>query len=497
MKDAPLLVDREVPVGSLSKKVTNAKFGSAAVLVAAFALTNFYGWVLNASIYSEVASYAGVLRETSTFLYGFVLLTIGLIAQFRPRWLDKRILLVIAVFCSITALPILLLAIPQKDIVFSGIGFMLLNIGHAWAYAVVALAACQLWSLRASVITVALGYALGEICTILVPVPSLELGIAICCLIAFAILVLLYRMSSKSLDLISAGTSAAHLQHSNPESFLKPLNKFYLCAAFFGFAFGYCLTLNEVDSTPVSHSFFALLLVVVALWIIFSKGEEKADTLFSICVLLVIAGFLSAPFTFFTNLTFANGFLRVGTKTFEILIWIVFIAIGRRNLFALLPMVGVVECLNMVGLSLGAVIGHTSNDLLSSNQQLVASIAAVAAFLFIAFLWFVFRNFSFDATIRGVVTYDSLNGEQSVDDIERRCEEIGSKKDLTSRQIEIFTMLARGRNSRFIREYYVLSNNTVKSHIRHIYQKLNIHSQQELIDLVEAHKEEPHGRPCA
>ena len=46
-------------------------------------------------------------------------------------------------------------------------------------------------------------------------------------------------------------------------------------------------------------------------------------------------------------------------------------------------------------------------------------------------------------------------------------------------------LLARGRTSPVIQEKLVLSHNTVKTHVRHIYAKLGIHSQQELIDIVE------------
>ena len=37
-----------------------------------------------------------------------------------------------------------------------------------------------------------------------------------------------------------------------------------------------------------------------------------------------------------------------------------------------------------------------------------------------------------------------------------------------------------------IRDMLVLSRNTVKTHVQNIYAKLGVHSQQELIDLVEA-----------
>ena len=41
---------------------------------------------------------------------------------------------------------------------------------------------------------------------------------------------------------------------------------------------------------------------------------------------------------------------------------------------------------------------------------------------------------------------------------------------------------------RFVMEHYVISRNTVKSHVKHIYAKLGVHSQQELIDLVERYE---------
>ena len=63
---------------------------------------------------------------------------------------------------------------------------------------------------------------------------------------------------------------------------------------------------------------------------------------------------------------------------------------------------------------------------------------------------------------------------------------MGAQHGLTERETEIFSMLARGRNGTFIMEHYVISRNTVKSHIKHIYAKLDVHSQQELIDLVES-----------
>lgn len=63
--------------------------------------------------------------------------------------------------------------------------------------------------------------------------------------------------------------------------------------------------------------------------------------------------------------------------------------------------------------------------------------------------------------------------------------ELAEAFSLTGREKEIADYLVRGRDIVFISNDLFLSKNTVSTHIRHIYQKLNIHSKQELITIVE------------
>jgi DNA-binding CsgD family transcriptional regulator len=60
---------------------------------------------------------------------------------------------------------------------------------------------------------------------------------------------------------------------------------------------------------------------------------------------------------------------------------------------------------------------------------------------------------------------------------------IGSRYFLTEREREILSLLVAGRTVPFISEQLGVSQNTVKTHVRHIYAKLDIHDRQELIDL--------------
>ena len=57
---------------------------------------------------------------------------------------------------------------------------------------------------------------------------------------------------------------------------------------------------------------------------------------------------------------------------------------------------------------------------------------------------------------------------------------------LSPRETEVFLLLARGRDTAYIQKSLFISAGTVSSHRRRIYQKMGVHTKQELLDLVEA-----------
>ena len=69
-----------------------------------------------------------------------------------------------------------------------------------------------------------------------------------------------------------------------------------------------------------------------------------------------------------------------------------------------------------------------------------------------------------------------------------RCEKLAEQYGLTRREFEILGLLVRGRSKAHIAEAFIISENTVRGHVKHIYAKLEIHNKQELLDLFEATK---------
>ena len=68
----------------------------------------------------------------------------------------------------------------------------------------------------------------------------------------------------------------------------------------------------------------------------------------------------------------------------------------------------------------------------------------------------------------------------------RQCALVATQYGLSPRESEVMRLLAKGRDAAYIATFFVISPYTAKTHIHNVYKKLGIHSQQELIDLVEA-----------
>ena len=67
--------------------------------------------------------------------------------------------------------------------------------------------------------------------------------------------------------------------------------------------------------------------------------------------------------------------------------------------------------------------------------------------------------------------------------IEERLAQWGDEMRFTAREKEIAVLLAQGRTQPRIADMLGISENTVGTHVRHIYQKTEVHDRQQFIDL--------------
>lgn len=518
----------------MSWSAKNAK--SMLVVCVAAALFPFGAHFQMAGVYAAVADYGAGLREASTGLRVILFLLLVLVASWRPRILDQRTLGVASIGCALTSFVALELAIPSVNVGFSAVGLACSGVATVWAGAQLALAFIRLDSLREAVVAVSVGSLAGRAAAGVIPAFDPHVAVALCPIIQVVIIALLYKGNSGTLTAIAHQDAPVDVELANPASFLPPVSGLFLCALLFHIASGYGLALGEGIALEGPQVFPVFVLAGITVWLLFGRADEKADSLFSISFLLVTAGYLSAPFAVLVGANTAHALINAGTFCFDVLAWIAVIAIGRRNVLALLPTFGLLRCMMSLGTLLGATIGHMSSSLVGTSPMLMQAIAAGMLFLFVAVTWVWLRDFSFSQTIRGIellpeggrlqvapsgdfadgaagavvcrglagnpempegrdgvaadtrdesLSKDSVIPDERESRFDARCAELACAAGLAERESEILAFLARGRNGRYLMDHYVVSRNTVKSHIKHIYAKLGVHSQQELIDRVE------------
>ena len=72
-----------------------------------------------------------------------------------------------------------------------------------------------------------------------------------------------------------------------------------------------------------------------------------------------------------------------------------------------------------------------------------------------------------------------------IDTVSHRAKRLAQQIGLSARELEVLEEFARGRSAASIAEKLFISTNTVKTHLRRIYEKAGIHSRRELLDMME------------
>ena len=85
----------------------------------------------------------------------------------------------------------------------------------------------------------------------------------------------------------------------------------------------------------------------------------------------------------------------------------------------------------------------------------------------------------------------AATGPQLADRVSKRCKRLSELYGLSSREAEVMELLVRGYSGPAIAEMLFISENTMRTHSKRIYAKLDIHKKQDLIDLVDSFDPEP------
>ncbi len=472
--------------------------------------------LMNGSLFPQFDAIFMFARDISVTFSAATLLGLGFAAYRAPRLLRERAIVGTAVACLLGGGALLALGLELESPTALVAGASLAAIGRSVATVSTALYLARL-EMHATAVIIAAAYTVQLAAS---PASSLLppwVGTALFLIFPLAAIALTARGARLYFDMAHDRPAPSDIAVTRPASFLAPFSALFVCLFLFQVAFGFALRFGDVDGVPrACASILSARLACVALYVICSRRRFPADGLVQLSALAVMAGFLLAT----QPLLIADGgaadvaLLNAGNGLFAMAAQMALIMIAARNPLGAITTVAWGTGVSASGSLTGAAAGMLANAAAESVPTLQAAIPAALLLIFAAYVTIGLKRFTFAGAIDGIdpvpvgMPASTKNGTgagegagtgadagagaipmpaaRTTDEtFATRCATIASEFSLTPREAEVFAMLARGRDRAYIEEELVVSRNTVKAHVKHIYAKLDIHSHQELLDLVE------------
>lgn len=265
----------------------------------------------------------------------------------------------------------------------------------------------------------------------------------------------------------------------------KPLAYFLLSRSAFGIVMGFCLEiplhLEPDDTSPVLLAMgLAALIASVNMYV---RSSDKLYTALPTLLFLSV-GITYLPF-FEQGLQGAAG-ASVGIVWFA---WAIFSAFQLSDLKERCGMGELTLCLaEKTVLSLAIVAGILLYRLFEAALAGQPSAAVTGYIAFAGTMACVLASSGTMARLVSARKEDEMRADLLRTRREREealYDRIAREFGLSTREHEVLRMLADGYTRTYIREALGISDGTAKAHIAHVYQKLDIHRKDDLLDLID------------
>ena len=211
--------------------------------------------------------------------------------------------------------------------------------------------------------------------------------------------------------------------------------------------------------------------------------SKHMEWTFNACLSFMVVGLaaMTLGFTSSDLQPLARIFIPIGYAAFDILVWSMMGLFSREEKASAGRIVAVAMGVEQAGILFGEILGIFLGSHTTSLEPPAFLILSYALILVVA------GYIRFCAALWQEDVSEGEGGPVVVEGTEH-LSLFADEKGLTAREQEVFALFQEGRSVPYIAKALFLSENTVKTHVRHIYTKCGIHNRQELLDAISAFK---------
>lgn len=248
---------------------------------------------------------------------------------------------------------------------------------------------------------------------------------------------------------------------------------------------------NITDNTSADVVGMLFAAVTLApLCLLARRFHHPLQTFFHQMLLPLLAVVILAAFAVFGPLTasFVRALLSIGMYYFFSVaaLFAVALAIAGSSAREFPPSLVLSVIMGCFSLSSMAGIAFGGFFKLPGSQQLFMPVVVVAIYCVFLVAYSIVAFWRNTSSGSGSNENSADSGEPI--SVAARCESLSEEFALSPRESEILGYLARGHAASFIAKTLIISESTVYTHTRNIYQKMGIGSREELLSLVEFDK---------
>ncbi len=294
---------------------------------------------------------------------------------------------------------------------------------------------------------------------------------------------------------VAALAHAGRYARGQDQSALRPCDrswrsvpwKFIAVAAVLCFVYG--LRSHQLAAGAGMHSTLSTGIAMAAFagYVYFFSDRLSLNSLVKSAIPLTLCGFLLIPGEGFLGTVVSSYMISVGYSIMTLLVALMLYDISKR--FGI--MVLLLFCLKNA-MQIFVVLGGDfarfieTLPLASSTGDAMMTIIVVMLIFFVAFVLYAENGLTSTWGIK-FMDADALTEEGREEQARTKlCDRLSSEHRLSPREDEILRLYAKGMNGPQIEKELFIAEGTLKTHTRHIYEKLGISSRKELHALLSA-----------
>ena len=447
--------------------------------------------LLNTSVFPLFNGVFLEARDVGSLFSAAFSLVLYLLVSNHPSWCNPKRWMLASAALFLVGAPTMLAGVWLASPALLTAGVLLRGVASSWYGTTLCLALVRLAltrGMRGVFGALCAGWALSYCLELVAAAAPLTAQLGAFFLSSFVVMALTYRSSAALIRQTVSCTPVAELRVTNPRSFLPWSSALFVAVVVLKASFGFAMTFSSVDATPQATVLACVPALLCALALL-ASNHVGLNALYKATMLFVLAGFLLAglPGAASPDMpALANVVLRAGSDLSRMLVFMAVAGIGARNTVGALGVTLFMSGANSLGSVAGAQLGMLANTVLATDPGLFSLLLAGVVFAFVAYNVLIPDVFRLDETAGRIeAVQPPTQPAVPADVLATAAARLAGTHALTPREAEALELLAHGRNTAAIQERMCVSRSTAKTHVRNVYAKLGVHSQQDLIDLVE------------